>query len=198
MVGIYGPANESDPPTATPVTALQIGSYVGNGDLRCWTWGGVSLVNTAASFMTPFNGIWVFIAYTYDGTNHRVYVNGVQAATSTAVQAAGFLKQVYINGYPGSGVNEVYNHSVDQYSFYNRTLSADEVLTMFNANGGRHGITQGLIAKYEFDERSQGLTCTTVPDLSGLNNQLTSLGAGSPIVYDFSAPRATSNYRPVQ
>lgn len=198
MVGIYGPLNQSNSPTAAPVTAVQIGSYVGNGDLRCWTWGGSSLVNTAASFMTPFNNTWVFIAYTYDGTTHRVYVNGSLAASSAAAQTAGYLKQIYINGYPGGGTGEVYNHLVDQYSLYNRTLTADEIVTMFSANGGRHGIIQGLIAKYEFDEKSQGQSCTSVPDLSGLNNQLTSLGAGTPINYDYTSPRATSNFRPVQ
>jgi hypothetical protein len=148
--------------------------------------------------MTPYNGVWVFIAYTYNGTNHILYVNGSQVATSTAAQTAGYLKQVYINGYPGGGTSEVYTHLVDQYSFYNRTLSPYEVMTMYCANGGRHGITYGLMAKYEFDEKSQGATCTSVPDISGLNNQLTTLGAGTAITYDYTSPRATSNFRPVQ
>jgi hypothetical protein len=138
LVGIYGPP--TDTPLGGPVTAMQIGTQTGTYDIVCWTWGGGLLVAGPAAAMTGFNGIWVFITYTFDGTTHRLYRNGVLLASSTNAQIPGYLNQVYINGYPGSITSEVASFQTDQYALYRRTLSADEVLTIYNAGGARHGI----------------------------------------------------------
>lgn len=195
-VGIYGPA--TDVALGGPVTAMQIGTQTGGNELTCWTWGGANLVQSAAGAMTAFNNIWVFITYTFDGVNHRVYRNGVQLATTTNAQQAGFLNQVYINGYPGSGTNEVSAFQVDQIGVYRRALSPDEILTIYNAGGARHGITKDLICRYEFDELGQGSTATNVIDLHGTGHNLTNVGAGSAITYTFVNTLANSNIRPVQ
>jgi len=195
-VGIYGPA--TDTALGGPVTAMQIGTQTGTNELVCWTWGGGNLVATATGVMTAFNNVWTFITYTYDGTNHRVYRNGVQLATATTVQQAGFLNQVYINGYPGSGTNEVSSFQVDQIGVYRRALSADEILTIYNAGGARHGITKDMICRYEFDELGQGSTASNVIDLHGAGHNLTTVGAGTPITYTFVNTLANSNIRPVQ
>jgi len=196
MVGIYGPS--TDTPLGPPQTAIQLGSYNGNGDLRCWTWGGGSMVNTAAGVMTPYSNIWVFIAYTFDGTNHRVYVNGSLNASATTVQAAGFLNQVYINGYPSGGSEEVGTYEVDQYALYRRTLSAGEIQTMNFAGGARHGIMKDLICRYEFDELAQGANTSSVIDMSGNGHTLTSVGVGTPMTYTYASTFANTNIRPVQ
>lgn len=196
MVGIYGPA--SDTPAGTPVTAMQFGSASGNYDLTCWTWGGGGLVTTATGVMNGFNGVWVYISYTFDGTTHSLYRNGQLLVTSTSAQQAGFLNQVYINGFPGSGTGEVGNFQVDQYSLFRRALSANEILTMYNARGDRHGIYNGLIARYEFDELGQGVAATAVVDMSGNGHTLTTVGAGTPpISYTYQNTVANSNIRPV-
>lgn len=196
FVGIYGPS--SDIPLDPPVTATQIGTSVGNYDLTCWTWGGGTLVGTATGAMTGFNGQWVFIAYTFDGTTHGLYRNGVLLTSSTTVQQPGFLNQVYINGYPGSITNEVASFQTDQYALYRRTLSADEVLSIYNARGGRHGIVKDLICRYEYDELGEGANCTAVPDLQGGPHGLTTVGAGTTMTYTFINSIANSNIRPVQ
>lgn len=190
FVGMYGPA--------VPVTALQIGTAAGNYDLTCWTWGGGLMISTATGVMTGYNGVWTFISYSYDGTTHRLYRDGIQLATSTTAQIAGQFNQVYINGYPTGGTSEVSNHSVDAYAYYNRTLSADEMLTMANSRGSRHGITYGLLARFDFDELSQGTNVGTVIDVSGGGNNLSLAGAGTPMTYTYTNTIANANLRPVQ
>ena len=185
-VGMYGPA--------TPTTALQIGCR-GTGLCDCWTWGGGLMVSSPTALTA---GLWYFIGYTYDGTNHRLYINGSQVNTTTTVQLAGQFTYVYINGYPTATTNEVSTHLVDSYSYYNRTLSADEVLTMYNAKGARHGNAYGLVAAYEFDELSAGSTVASVTDVSGNGNNLSVVGAGAtPMTYAYAGAVASSNLRRV-
>lgn len=196
FVGVYGPA--TDTPLLVPVTAMQIGTSTGTGELTCWTWGGGTLVGTATGAMTAFNNVWVHVAYTYDGTTHVLYRNGVQLLTSSTAQIPGFLNQVYINGYPTGGTNEVDAFQVDQYNLYRRALRAGEIQAIYFAGGARHGITDDLIARYEFDEGVQGSSITTVIDMSGNNHTLTNVGAGTPITYTYTNTFANSNIRPVQ
>lgn len=197
FVGLYGPTLQTDSPLATPTCAVQIGTIAGNGDLVCWTWGGGALVSTAAGTMTGFNSQWVFVAYTYDGTTHRSYVNGTLAASSTTAVTPGFLSQIYVNGYPTGGTAEVSNHQVDQYMLYRRTLSADEIQTMARSSGARHGIRNALICHLEFDEAAEGANTSTVVDLTGNGHTLTPVGAGTPITYIYTGTAANANIRPV-
>ena len=53
MVGIYGPV--TDTPLGAPVTAVQIGTSLGTGDLAFWTWGGATLCTTASAVMNVYN-----------------------------------------------------------------------------------------------------------------------------------------------
>jgi hypothetical protein len=196
MVGIYGPL--TDTPLAAPITAVQIGTTNGGGELSCWTWGGGTLTGTTAGSMTAFNGQWVHIVYTHSGTTHTLYRNGVQVSTSTATQITGFLNQVYVNGYPTGGTGETAAFQVDGYTLFRRVLSPDEILTMYKAEGDRHGIVNDLLCHYDFDELGQGSTTTSVADMSGNGHTLTVTGAGSAITYTYTNAFANSNLRPVQ
>ena len=195
-VGIYGPA--TDTPLATPVTAVQIGASTGNYDLVCWTWGGGTLVGTATGTMTGYNNIWTFIAYTYDGINHVLYRDGVQLATTTNAQIAGYLNQIYINGYPGGTTAETGSFLVDQYRLYRRALLPEEILTIYKAGGARHGIVNGSMCKCEFGEGAEASSVTTVVDLSGNGNNLTTTGAGTAMSYIYAGTYANTNIRMVQ
>jgi hypothetical protein len=177
---------------------MQIGTNNGAGELTCWTWGGGTLVGTAAGVMTSFNGIWCQIAYTYDGTNHRVYRNGVQMATSTTAQIAGYMNQVYINGYPGGGTSEVAGYETDQYALYRRALAPDEVLSIYNGGGARHGINYQLVCRYEYDELAGGANVVSVPDLTGNGHTLTPVGGGANFTYTYTGVYPNSNIRVVQ
>jgi hypothetical protein len=201
FVGIYGPTNSNDSPTATPVTALQIGTKTGQGNLVFWTWGGTTLTATSTGVMNAFNNKWCHVTYTYDGTTHRGYVNGKLVTSTVGSNTAGFLKQIYINGYPGATTNETSTHQVDAYMLYNRALRDDEILTISSARGSRHAITYGLLVWHEFDEQAQGTSVTNVVDLTknGVNLTNVSVGTpGAPATYTYINTLANSNLRPVQ
>jgi hypothetical protein len=193
FVGIYGPA--TDVALGAPVTAVQIGSSLGTNDLTCWTWGGGTLVGTATGAMAAYNNVWTHIVYTFDGTTHRLYRDGVLLASQAAVQLAGFLNQIYINGYPGGTTGEVDAFQADQYAIYRRTLSADEVLTMASCYGTRHGINNA-IARFEFDGGVG--TVSNELDLTGNGHHLTFTGAGTAPSYSYINTIASSNIRRVQ
>jgi hypothetical protein len=186
--------------TAGTTTGLQIGvSATVVGAVECWTYGGTPMVTSAANAMTPYNGQWVMITYTYDGTTHSVYRNDTLLNTATTAQIAGTFTQVYINGFPPTGTtSETAVFQVDTYTYYNRTLSAGEIQCMYNAAGARHGIFQGQLARYEFDELAEGATVAAVVDLSGNNNTLSNTGAGTAMTYTYTSSYADSNIRRVQ
>ena len=193
LVGIYGPS-------PNPTSALQIGGTLGNGDLACWTWGGGVLVRVADDFMVPYNNVWVNVGYTYNGTTHRLYVDGLEVANSTAAQAAGNLQLVTINGYPGGGASETYNHIVDSYALWNRVLSPSEMSVVYYAFGARHSIVNGQVAGYEFDEGTEGsnVGAASVIDTAGNGLTLLLTGAGTAPKYTYTTSFATANIRTVQ
>ena len=183
---------------STTTTGLQIGTRAGAGDLCCWTYGGVILVQTATGVMTPWSNKYAMVTYTFDGTTHKVYLNGVLLNTATGNTVAGTFTQIYVNGYPPTGnANETATYSVDAYGYYGRELSAAELLTIYNAAGTRNGIFYGEIVRYEFDELPEGSTVTGIVDLSGHNNPMLYSGTGAPITHTYINSYADSNIRPV-
>jgi hypothetical protein len=185
--------------TSGTTTGLQIGTGTGAGEATCWTYGGNTMVVSATGVMTPYNNTWVMMTYTYDGTTHNLYRNDVNIGTGTTAQIVGTFTQVYINGYPpGGSTLETASFLVDSYVYYNRTLSAGEIQCMYNAAGFRHGITQGLLARYDFDELAQGATVTGVVDMSGNGNNLVNNGTGTAMTYSYTTSYANSNLRVIQ
>jgi hypothetical protein len=185
--------------TPTPTTGLQIGTSTGAGEVSCWTYGGTILVQSATAAMTPYNNTWILVTYTYDGTSHKIYRNNTLLNTTTTSVVAGTFTQIYINGYPPTGTtSETATYAVDAYAYYNRTLDIDEITTIYNSQGTRHGITYGLLARYDFDELAQGTTVTGAADVSGNGNTMINTGAGTAITYTYTNTIANSNLRPVQ
>jgi len=105
---------------------------------------GLSTTDLTVSTATAgvINNSWNNVVATFDGTNKRIYVNGVLRATSANL--TGTITQnntgsayigIYANfaGYP-------FNGRISTTSLYNRALSATEVLQNFNATRARFGI----------------------------------------------------------
>ena len=84
---------------------------------------------------TTYTSGWHMLAYTYDGSNARLYVDGQQTATSAGSYSD--LDDVS-NIAIGGGTSTYY---VDAYigpvQIYNRGLSATEILQNYNALKGR-------------------------------------------------------------
>jgi hypothetical protein len=127
-----------------------------------------------------------------------VYYNGVLNNTATTTQLAGNFTAVYLNGYSTGAASETATFQVDTYDYYNRMLSANEVLTIYNARGQRHGIVYGAICRYEFDEGIQGANVSTIynqTDYSGDVSNLISATSQTPKV-TFSPGYVSANMRP--
>jgi hypothetical protein len=154
MVGMYQAAG------GTGATAIQIGSRVAAGQCDIWTWGGGIMVSSTG--VTIPASTWVNITYTYDGTSHRLYYNGtlnntvVNGTAPNVPQIVGSFNAVYMNGFAAGGVSETADFIVDTYYYYNRTLTSNEVQTIYAARGNRHGIVYGSLLRYEFDEEVLG------------------------------------------
>jgi hypothetical protein len=193
-VGLYG---EQQRIANGTTTAIQFGSRAANS-FNVWTWGGGALVNSTIS-MTPYVNQWAFVAYTYDGTTHRCYVNGVAGGTSTNAQIAGTFDRVYLNGYTNGAAAETSSFQLDTYSYYNRALSADEILTMYTIQGHRHGILYNSVCRYEFSEGAIGSNVSSVPNLTNYNatysNLIPIVPAGTSRV-TLLAGYASANIRP--
>lgn len=192
-VGMYGSPN-------TPgggLTAVQIGSRGAN---RCdiWTWGGGILVSTTG-ITIPANE-WINITYTYDGTTHRVYYNGVLNNSANTAQIVGNFDRVWLNGYREGGTNETGTFQVDTYEYFNRELTTNEILTIYNTRGNVHGIVFGSILRYEFDEGVAGATVNTVVNQTNFPLAVSNLSREAlrtPVV-TFSPGVVSKNLRPPQ
>jgi len=82
-------------------------------------------------------GRWMHVAATYDTSVAKIYANGVQdAITKIDPQRhiGNGVVDVLIGGvFTGGGVNENFSGLIDEVSLYNRALSAEEILTIFQA-----------------------------------------------------------------
>jgi hypothetical protein len=81
---------------------------------------------------------WYFASETFDGTNHRLYINGILDKTSSVsgktILDDGF--SLTINSYSGSA--EFLAGRTSLIHYYNRALSAQEILQNYNATKGRY------------------------------------------------------------
>ena len=96
-------------------------------------------VNTSTAGV--INNQWNNVVATWDGTNKRIYVNGVLRATSATL--SGTVTQnttgaAFIGIYGGGGYP--FNGRIAQTQIYNRALTASEITQNFNALRGRFGI----------------------------------------------------------
>jgi hypothetical protein len=87
--------------------------------------------NKVANSNPPAINVWTHLATTFDGTNVKLFVNGVQAASGAAAgsigASTGFLR---IGGNNLWG--EWFQGRIDDVRIYNRALSAAEITTDMN------------------------------------------------------------------
>ena len=193
MVGTYNTATSGG-------TAIQIGTRNGTGNCDVWSWGGLVLASSSGGtgITTLTNGTWYHITYTYDGTTNRLYINGGLTNTSTTAQLAGTITAIYINGYPTGGTSETGLFSTDDISYFNRTLSADEILTAYTTAGDRDGIRYGCTASILFSEGATGTVANNCLDYTGMGNTLTPIGAATGVNFTYSASYINGDTRSPQ
>ena len=111
------------------VSTTSLGVWTRNG-----TGGGVTSIGTT-------NGIalneWVQVAFVLNGTNGKLYKNGVEILTGTFTQTPNALSSspVWLSRYSGGGY--VVDGKTASALLYNRALTAAEVLQNYNAQKNR-------------------------------------------------------------
>jgi hypothetical protein len=88
------------------------------------------------------NNQWNNVVATWDGTNKRIYVNGILRATSanlTGTVTQNTTGAAYIGIY-GNFAGYPFNGRIAQTQIYNRALTASEIQQNYNATRSRFGI----------------------------------------------------------
>jgi hypothetical protein len=97
------------------------------------------------------------VAYTFDGTTHKLFLNGAQVSSSTvAPQTAAVTSLVF--GRWNGGAQEYFAGKLDEIRIYSRTLTSTEI------QGLAHDPTLETLVR--FDEG----TGTTASDSSGMGH----------------------------
>ena len=157
--------------------------YISYGMGYRWTTNTVLIFQTSngeiISANAPANKI-VNAVYTYDGTNAKLYIDGVLASTvayTTDPQYFGSGNRNLVLGRWGHpGYERYFNGNIYQASIYNRALSASEILQNYNAKRKKfypeeNIVSDGLVLHIDPSKNtSYPGTGNTIYDLSGFGN----------------------------
>ncbi len=114
--------------SGTP-SAVQIGFREVGGAMRVvvWNWGGAPVVYSNS---LPSAGTWHYYSYTYDGTDHRLYIDGVEVSSSNTATTQTSLPQfVYLGSYSGG---EYFNGIIDEARYSLSYKSPGWLATEYN------------------------------------------------------------------
>jgi len=171
--------------------------YISFGMLYRWTTNTVLFVQSQngeiISANAPANKI-VNAVYTYDGTNTRLYIDGVLASTVAYTTDPQYFgsgnRNLQLGRWGHPGYERYFNGNIYQASLYNRALTASEILQNYNAKRKKfypeeNIVSDGLIfnidanknlsypgtgnAIYDLSGSGQTGTFTNGPIFSGLN-----------------------------
>jgi Concanavalin A-like lectin/glucanases superfamily len=112
----------------TAQNAVALGYHA--GQLAVWKWNVSTLVGTTP----PTINTWHHVAYTYDGTTHRLYVDGKTPVTSTIPPNTAAVTRTEIGAFSGG---TRFNGQLDDLRIYNIALTATQIARL--AAGGFTG-----------------------------------------------------------
>jgi len=99
---------------------------------------------TVSTSGTSTNNRWNHVVVVYDGTNHKIYVNGVLSATSTGIASGNIVSPGTANG-----LNIMLSDAVNvdngagrlaMAKIYSIALTPEQILQNFNAHRARYGL----------------------------------------------------------
>lgn len=140
-----------------------------------------ALATSAISLNTPY-----FLAMTYNGTTVNLYQNMSLVATASISNAISTdTTPVTINGNANGAGNtnivEFFSGYMEDLRVYNRTLSLNELQTIYMANG-MDNIVNGLTIYYRMNELSNGATLASgsaIKDYTTNDNNATTVLTGT-------------------
>jgi hypothetical protein len=116
---------------ASSTSAIEIG--LGSGNVRVWKWGGTDLVAKVA----PTDGGWHHVAYTYDGTTDKLYIDGTLTTATGTVHQIVAPDAAWLASYNGT---QLFGGQLDDARVYNVALTAVQVSELA---AGRYAGTNG-------------------------------------------------------
>jgi hypothetical protein len=93
---------------------------------------------TGTTILSP--NVWYFVSVVINGTNNRMFLNGVLEATNTAAAAAVTVNQAFIGRRGDNQGNDYFGGLIGSVKDYNRALTDAEVSNNFNATRWRFGV----------------------------------------------------------
>jgi tetratricopeptide (TPR) repeat protein len=138
---------------------------------------------------TPSTGIWHHVAATYNGSNMKIYIDGVLI---NSINTSGIIPTSSSNLHigtkrVGSYPQDFFHGKIDEVRLFNRALNNSEIENIFNNN---NTTTDGLVLYHNFEQIS-GNTCY---DQSGNNNDGTIYGATQIIDTPYGNGVQSNNY----
>jgi len=127
-----------------------------------WTKGGIRYQSPYLSITT---GTWTQIVLTYDGSNFRLYMNGVDTGVTTAVAAPldSFIASNLLIGKRNQVAYSPFSGIISNIQIYNASLSANQVQALFlEGMGGAPMKLQNLVGWWPLNGNAN--------DYSGNNN----------------------------
>jgi len=181
-----------------PGSAVQIGFR--GGDALAWRWGGTIL---ATSGFAPSTGAWHYYVYTFDGTTHRIYIDGVDQGSSTQTPQA----LIPVEGNLGRYNNgEYFNGWLDEARYSLSPISPTWIATEYSNQSNPSGFVSYGSERVTTDTISVGVCVTSYtledgypaggvysgPGVSGTNFNPSVAGVGThTLTYTFSAGACT-------
>ena len=117
----------------------------GGSTVRFWINGTSSVAGTSEFVDAPVTvNSWSHVMATYDLTNLRIYVNGVQVASKAFTTAISQSTQPLVMGGSASA-GTYWNGALDEPVLYSRALTAAEALARYTVtNSGNNGLPAGM------------------------------------------------------
>jgi hypothetical protein len=114
--------------TVTPKVGLHVG--VLGRRLAVWNYANLEMVGLPQ----PPATMWHHVTYTFDGTDHKLYLDGVMtvAAGTAGTQAGAVLTGTFGNAVPGA--SQPFKGSVDDVRIYDRALTPAEIDALHTAS----------------------------------------------------------------
>ncbi len=112
------------PPTIYINNENTISAYFGHGTGQC----GVVKTNAISS------GRWTYIVTSFDGTLFKIYIDGVEVASSSSCSSFTPVSQ---NNLWVGGSDNFFPGKIDEFSFWSRALSVNEVQQLYRRGANR-------------------------------------------------------------
>lgn len=99
--------------------------------------------------LTP--GQWYHVAYTQDGTNRRLYIDGALDSSDSAIEtySGQTPDDIRIGRRGGTATDQRFNGLIDEVEIFDRALSADEIQAIYNA--GSAGKCKEIVIEVDID-----------------------------------------------